>query len=308
MSSNDIYEGIKDNFKKARNPFFATLITVWIIRNWKLIYAVFTFDKNYDFNDRVKYLSDYFGGNYSSFWDFWRTFYGDLVICILVSIIVFIISLLFKNWSRWGAEIADAQIRKWTQKIKKTPTLEEYNVLFKEKQDFVLKSEKVSNTNFELEARIDSLKNQISSRDEIIAKKEKDIIDVNKSYNNMMNERDETLNNLRQLRTDFENKVKSNGNLPFPQDSLVGVNLAINGTFNYVINIPIEKEKDVTEMLSDLIDSENSSATYKFKVNKIKKEFKTLTILKFNKVTLDRFIKMLDSKPKMRHEDGKILL
>lgn len=48
-----IFESFVDNIKqKTTNPFFGTLILVWLVRNWELIYTLFNFDKDWLLSDK----------------------------------------------------------------------------------------------------------------------------------------------------------------------------------------------------------------------------------------------------------------
>lgn len=60
---NDFFSNIKD---KLTNPFFGTLIIVWLTRNWELVYSVFNFDNNLKLKDKVVFIERYFAGK--SFW------------------------------------------------------------------------------------------------------------------------------------------------------------------------------------------------------------------------------------------------
>ncbi len=40
-----IWDGIKDNvLQKTTNPFFGTLIAIWLVHNWQFIYTIFNFE------------------------------------------------------------------------------------------------------------------------------------------------------------------------------------------------------------------------------------------------------------------------
>jgi hypothetical protein len=57
----EIFNSLLSNYKsKIRNPFFGTLASVWLIRNWSIVYAIFNFDKNCSMQDKINYIQDYF--------------------------------------------------------------------------------------------------------------------------------------------------------------------------------------------------------------------------------------------------------
>jgi hypothetical protein len=57
----EIFNSLLSNYKsKIRNPFFGTLASVWLIRNWYIVYAIFNFDKDCSMQDKINYIQDYF--------------------------------------------------------------------------------------------------------------------------------------------------------------------------------------------------------------------------------------------------------
>lgn len=61
---NDFFSNIKD---KLTNPFFGTLIIVWLTRNWELVYSIFNFDENLKLEDKVAFIQSYF--SVKIFWE-----------------------------------------------------------------------------------------------------------------------------------------------------------------------------------------------------------------------------------------------
>lgn len=56
-----IFNTVTDNIKeKVKNPFFATLIGVWLVRNWELVYTLFNFDNDCKLLDKVNFIKDYY--------------------------------------------------------------------------------------------------------------------------------------------------------------------------------------------------------------------------------------------------------
>lgn len=50
----DLFVSFKENIKgKTTNPFFGTLILVWIFHNWRLIYSIFNFDTSSNLDTSV---------------------------------------------------------------------------------------------------------------------------------------------------------------------------------------------------------------------------------------------------------------
>ena len=56
----DITSSFFDNIKdKTTNPFFGTLIFVWLVRNWDLVYTVFNFDSDCNLEDKKEFIRKY---------------------------------------------------------------------------------------------------------------------------------------------------------------------------------------------------------------------------------------------------------
>ncbi|HEY0056585.1 MAG TPA: hypothetical protein VGB63_14620 [Pedobacter sp.] len=57
----DIFDSFKDNLReRTTNPFLGTFVIVWVIKNWKLVYSLFYFDKDFTLEKRLNYISSYF--------------------------------------------------------------------------------------------------------------------------------------------------------------------------------------------------------------------------------------------------------
>lgn len=88
----DLIVSFKENIKgKTTNPFFGTLIIVWIFHNWRLMYSIFNFDKSTSLEMRITFLADYLDS---------KNLIPDLLTCILITIIVLITTYILLNFSR----------------------------------------------------------------------------------------------------------------------------------------------------------------------------------------------------------------
>lgn len=58
----DFFSNIKD---KISNPFFGTLLFVWLIRNWDLVYSIFNFDSKTTLSEKISFIQTYINKNYS---------------------------------------------------------------------------------------------------------------------------------------------------------------------------------------------------------------------------------------------------
>ena len=81
-----------DNYKgKIRNPFIGTIISVWLIHNWRVPFALFNFDDDCTMQDKINYIADYFGKQ-----DFW----SELGEIIFYSFLILVFTFLLMAISR----------------------------------------------------------------------------------------------------------------------------------------------------------------------------------------------------------------
>lgn len=87
----DKITSIFENYStKIKNPFFGTIISVWLIHNWRIPYALFNFDKECSLTDKINFIADYFGKQY--FWDEFTNIIGLSFLVLLCSFILLLIS------------------------------------------------------------------------------------------------------------------------------------------------------------------------------------------------------------------------
>lgn len=69
---------------KIKNPLFGTIISVWLIHNWRIPYALFNFDKECTLQDKINFIADYFGKQ-----NFWEELFNIIGYSFLVLIFSF---------------------------------------------------------------------------------------------------------------------------------------------------------------------------------------------------------------------------
>lgn len=127
----------RDNISRnTRNPFLGTLIFIWIIRNWKIVYAIF-FD-NRKFEVRLQFIQDQISA--TIFWEILGQFGINVGLAILVVITIY--SLIYLT--RFITNKFENQLLPWIYDISS-----EGKIVLKEKFD-KLQSEKAI-----LEERLD---------------------------------------------------------------------------------------------------------------------------------------------------------
>ncbi|MRT91652.1 hypothetical protein [Ancylomarina sp. 16SWW S1-10-2] len=110
-------EGLKN---KITNPYFGTLIGVWIIHNYKFVYSVFTFDSNTKLETRLKLVDKYLESG---------VFLDNLFTCIWVALVVLIITYSLLIISRAIVTLFDKRLSLWVYKYiysKKIKSIEDF--------------------------------------------------------------------------------------------------------------------------------------------------------------------------------------
>ncbi|WP_233900523.1 hypothetical protein [Tenacibaculum piscium] len=150
----DIILSFKENLKqKSTNPFFGTLIIVWIIHNWEFIFNIFNFEKEKNLAQRIEYLKLFLEP---------IPFIKNLGFCILITIIVLIITLILLNLSRLIKNISEKKVTPWVYKIsdKNSVVLKSDYDILKNERDFL--SEKIEE---ERDSKL-KLRNEINKLEE----------------------------------------------------------------------------------------------------------------------------------------------
>lgn len=93
----DFFNSILDNIKqKTTNPFFGTLIFVWLVRNWELVYTVFNFDDELTLAQKVEKISSFYKDKNipQELWaNCWRAF-----VLLILGYVIFIVSRVIMNF------------------------------------------------------------------------------------------------------------------------------------------------------------------------------------------------------------------
>ncbi len=102
----------KENLEsKTSNPFFGTLILIWIIKNWNLFYSIFNFDPKTPLKLKQEFITNHFKKH---------PFLETLGICVLKAIVFLIIAYLLINLSRLIINFFEKKVTpimyKWTDK------------------------------------------------------------------------------------------------------------------------------------------------------------------------------------------------
>lgn len=166
----EMFSSILSNYKsKIRNPFFGTLASVWLVRNWSIVYAIFNFDKECTMQDKVNYIQDYF--NHKDYWnEFW--------INIGISFAILIVTYILLGFSRGLTDLYYKVIEPWI-------------ITFMDKSAIYTKTEKTR-----LEGRISLLEKKLLKSESDLTSHISEIEKANKEFNEMSSEKDAEIENL----------------------------------------------------------------------------------------------------------------
>lgn len=108
----DTLNSILDNIKeRTTNPFLGTLIVVWLVKNWTLVYSLFYFDSSLKLQDRLDYISAYFAKH---------SFLINMVFVTLITLGVLVLTYFLLGVSRYLTETYERRlvpkISEWTDK------------------------------------------------------------------------------------------------------------------------------------------------------------------------------------------------
>lgn len=151
---NDFFSNIKD---KLTNPFFGTLILVWLTRNWELVYSIFNFDNNLKLKDKVDYIEKYFATK-----SFWLELCSNVGLAISFMTIGYILIVLTRVLSMWIEFNLMPNLTKRT--VSKNVVLkEQYDQVTEERDDYFKRYEGERNNVRKLSDNYDNISDNYKS-------------------------------------------------------------------------------------------------------------------------------------------------
>jgi hypothetical protein len=121
MSIKPLTSFVKGLKNKVTNPYFGTLIGVWLVYNYTFVYSVFTFDPDTKLDTRLKLVDKYFKSD---------VFLSNLLTCIWHALIVLVATYLLLIISRTIVIFFDKRVSLWIYKViysKKIKSIEDFN-------------------------------------------------------------------------------------------------------------------------------------------------------------------------------------
>lgn len=151
---------------KTTNPFFAAYFIVWIVRNWKFIYSLFTLNTIIPIGERFKILEVYLKS---------ESYLLELTYCIVLALLLIIITYFFINVSRLITNLFEKRLTPLIYKIsdfKKLVTKEVYVKVCNQRDQNENKYEAERDRRLKLQGDYDNLENTYQK---LLTSKEKEI-------------------------------------------------------------------------------------------------------------------------------------
>jgi hypothetical protein len=176
----DILLSFKDTIKtKTTNPFFGTLIIVWILHNWKLIFILFNFNTATTLESKVQFIETYLDP---------KTFTQNMGCVVVISFIVLICSYFLLNLSRLIVNFYEKKITPFIYKITDENSVvlkDTHDILKKEKEYCEKKLETEKESKSKLQDEYDKYERKMNS---LILEKDEEKKNIQKEYINLRNE------------------------------------------------------------------------------------------------------------------------
>lgn len=151
---NDFFTNIKD---KLTNPFFGTLIFVWLTRNWILVYTIFNFDKEHNLETKINFIKNYLSNQH---------FIGELLVNIGLTIIFMIAGYLLVAGTKVLSVWIEYKVMPYfTSKVTsdKIVPKEDYEKAVDERQNYFKRYEEERNSVRRISDNYDDLQNNFNS-------------------------------------------------------------------------------------------------------------------------------------------------
>lgn len=145
--------------QKTTNPFFGTLILVWIVHNWKLVYTFFNFEKSAGLASRIAFLGTYLEP---------KPFAVDLGICLVETFCVLICSYVLLNLSRLIINFFEKIVTPWVYKVTDKSSIvlkSDYLALIENRNDLSRKLDAEIEGRRILQSKLEELENKFSKVD-----------------------------------------------------------------------------------------------------------------------------------------------
>ncbi len=181
----DFIMSFRENFReKTTNPFLGTYATVWVIRNWELVYTLFHFDDNYALQQKIDFINSYYHD---------KSFVAGLLFNILYTFGALIATYIVLNASRVIVNLSEKRLTPWIYLKTDSKSIvkkEVYELLRSERDDLQQRLDKERDSKSRLESQIKTL------QEELLEERDKEVVQVEQplfpDHSNSIEENEET--------------------------------------------------------------------------------------------------------------------
>jgi uncharacterized protein YegP (UPF0339 family) len=160
----DFFNSFRDNIvTKTTNPFFGTLILIWLTKNWNLIYSLLNFDPNTKLDDKRAFIIEHFTD---------KPFYKTLWICVGYTFLIIIITYVLINLTRAISNLYEKKLTPWIYKKTDKSSIvlrDEYDSLMNHYNRVDLKWREEIADKIRLQDQISSLEARLKGHQETIS-------------------------------------------------------------------------------------------------------------------------------------------
>lgn len=222
----EIINSISDTIKeRTKNPFFGTLILVWLFRNWEVVFAIFNFKEGFGHQEKIDFIKEQYENKL-----LWGIFVNNLLIAlglmilgyVLIVLTRFIVSFVEHKCMPHIHEFADNKLivsKERFNDVKKAR--DQYAQSNEDLQELLIQSQQKLNhqklENERLSKETDSLLSENEKLHDVGAKADIKLLEKDKEINNLINRvnglthdlqsSDEAVNNLQRNKFEFANSV-----------------------------------------------------------------------------------------------------
>lgn len=160
FAENEVVDSFAYNLRsKVTNPFFGTLIVVWVIHNWRLFFTVFNFEDNTTLQTKTDFIAKYLDG---------CCFFIGLMKSVGLALLVMIVSFIFLAFSKWVSGLYQDRVLPNIYRLtsnSKYKTFEEYEALDRSLNTLRAELKKEKEEKVIVESENSMLKIQINDKD-----------------------------------------------------------------------------------------------------------------------------------------------
>lgn len=240
MITDSISSFLQNTKSKFANSFFGSLIFVWLVRNWEIIYSIFNFDKKFTLNEKLEYIHSFYDDN-----DIWAVTINNIGWALLLMIAGHIFVILSKVLGNVVDHNIMPNLNKRT--VSKLVTdKSSFDEMKKQSDEYADKFEQEKNRNRNLVLALDSQKTDFDSQTMLL---------------------NQTISSLSQQKKELDDKVE---NLKTSVNSLENTTAAYERDFKKVFEEKNHLENKTEALEKSLVEADLKINLLKDNIEEIK--------------------------------------